>query len=147
MWKALTWPCHRIALLCDRVFCSGTCLCKIQWIQSSSGGHSAWRVFLRSSSGRSAGLTMELTNPAMAMTALEGGVSSRVNIVWHLVWKLWLECKCSNKKTKKWGWQAISFLVFALFSLRGVGTCAIHWETSSMIFDVDFLLFSEKNDS
>ena len=53
-----------------------------------------WRAFRRSSSGRSASLTLGMMNPAM--TALEGGVN-RVNIVWHLV-KLWLEGKVYSEK-------------------------------------------------
>ena len=81
-------------------------------------------------------LAVEMTNLAVAMTALEGGVS-RVNIVWYLVLKLWLEGKIQNKKFNNWDERSVLPPLF----LRGLRICAMHWETSNIIFVLDFLLF------
>ena len=77
-----------------------------------------WRTFRRSSGGRSASLTfVGMMNPAM--TALEGGVN-RVNIVWHLVLKLWLEGKVSEKTIKHFfRWKALNFQGLPLLFLKG----------------------------
>ena len=124
-----------------RIFIHGFTLFHILDYRRTRRAVIPWRVFPQTSSGRSAGLTtVEMTNLAVAMTALEGGVR-RVNIAWRLVLKLWLEGQIQNQKSNNRDERSVLPLVF----FRGFGICAIHWETSNIIFVLDFLLFSEKN--